>query len=932
MRRVILSLTFLLITIGYISAQKNERCGSTIQAHQEMMDNNPEYKKRIERWKKLIEPIIEKRRAQKNPDCSAGAIQVPIAVHFDNGLVPTSQEACVIDVVVDQINEVNAEFAGLDVDASLINNFTSCFGAGILGDACLEFCLATQNHPSGSGLIEGEYAVTFGTVSFNVPSGNYTPVNAAWSDYVNVYVDNLPGGLLGISNGIPGNFNGDGVMVDNCVFGTGNLSCSGVQLTGSAGCFPTYDEGETLAHELGHYFGLYHIWGDNSWCSGMQDNIADTPDMNTNYSGYLSCGNHNNCSDLPQTCGDEDMYMNFMSYAGDGCMYMFTSDQSDVMNATAVAEGFTTSSDKCSGAVPVADFTPSGQIDLCNPLCIDFMDQSSNDPDSWDWLFWIASGNITIDITNSTLQNPTVCITSGNSGTIAAMLTAGNVNGDHDTTKNLIVNVITPPTWYEDADGDNFGNNNVSQMSCTQPSGYVANNTDCDDNDPNNFPFNMEVCDGQDNDCDGLIDDDDPNVISMTWYRDLDGDGFGDEGNFIDQCTQPLGYVADNTDCDDNNAANYPGNTEICDFQDNDCDGLVDDADNDLVGIIYFEDADGDGFGNPNVSETACDIPPGFVEDNGDCDDTDNTVYPDAPELCDGIINDCNSPVLPENEIDNDGDGYVECEFDLGGWDGTSSVIGDNDCDDTEPTKYPGAPEICDGIINDCATAQLPEDEIDNDMDGYVECAYSALQWQGDIAVIGGNDCDDNDNNNFPGNTEICDGQDNDCDMEVDEGCGMIQCDDDSLFISTIAMDEYYAQDYIWSDALITDTEDILYSAGIDIDLVFPFEVETGGIFEAIIQSCSILMRLTGENTNAAPGFTIQLERMAKRIFGESQTNITLDIIHADSDMTHKVIVDRDNLQSKLFSYFEANKPGVYFIQHETISGTTQMEKLIWIK
>ena len=175
----------------------------------------------------------------------------------------------------------------------------------------MEFCIADKNHPSGYGLVDGDLAITFGQLNFNVPSGNFTPVNPDWDDYFNVYVDQLPGGLLGVSNGIPGQFNGDGVLVDNCVFGTGNITCPGVQLTGSSGCFALYDEGETLAHEAGHYFGLYHIWGDNSGCGGSQDQIPDTPNMSSNYSGYSSCANHNNCSDLPQTCGNEDMYMNF---------------------------------------------------------------------------------------------------------------------------------------------------------------------------------------------------------------------------------------------------------------------------------------------------------------------------------------------------------------------------------------------------------------------------------------------------------------------------------------------------------------------------------------------------------------------------------------------------------------------------------------------
>ncbi|MBT8229830.1 MAG: hypothetical protein KJO50_06175, partial [Bacteroidia bacterium] len=433
-----------------LNAQFEERCGNTMEAQEKMMEQNPSYKKHVLRWQKKIKPIIERRRTNKNPGCSNGPILVPIAVHFDNGIVPASEEACVLTIVEDQIAELNNELAGLDQDAGTINNFLSCFGTGILGDACLEFCLASLNHPSGYGLVDGDPAVTFGQVSFSIPAGNNTPVNSDWDDYVNVYVDNLPGGLLGVANGIPGLFNGDGVLVDHCVFGTGNITCSGVPTTGSSSCsgFSLYDEGETLAHEIGHYMGLYHIWGDNFNCSGTQDMISDTPDMSDNYSGYTACTNDNSCSDLPVTCGTEDMYMNFMSYASDGCMYMFTSDQSDVMNATAVAEGFGTTSTKCSGPPPVADFSPDSNIDLCSDLCIDFTDLSQNYPTSWEWEFVIASGNIVLDINNSTDQDPTVCITSGSSGTIQTKLIVMNGGGSDSITKNQIITVMTPPTWY----------------------------------------------------------------------------------------------------------------------------------------------------------------------------------------------------------------------------------------------------------------------------------------------------------------------------------------------------------------------------------------------------------------------------------------------------------------------------------------------------
>ena len=811
MKYISLVVLMLLISIN-AQSQTEERCGSTIQAHTLRMEKDAEYKRHVEEWRKKISPIVRERRSQKNPSCSNGPILVPIAIHFDNGIVPATQEACVITVVEDQIAELNLEILGLDSDASLINNFTSCFGANILGDACLEFCIATANHPSGYGLVDGDLAITFGQLNFNVPGGNYTPVNPDWNEYVNVYVDNLPGGLLGVSNGIPGQFNGDGVLVDNCVFGTGNISCPGVQLTGSSGCFGLYDEGETLAHEIGHYFGLYHIWGDNSNCNGAQDQIPDTPDMSSNYSGYSSCANHNSCSDLPQTCGDEDMYMNFMSYASDGCMYMFTSDQADVMNATAVAEGFTNSSAKCSDPVPVADFEPSGNIDLCNDLSIAYTDLSMNMPTSWTWTFNVISGNITLDINNSSMQNPIVNITGGTSGTIETELIVSNTAGSDDIIKNQIVSISPPTTWYADNDGDFFGNPNSSVTDCNQPAGYVLNSSDCDDNDPNNYPGNIEVCDGSDNNCNGLVDDDDPGLIAPFWYRDLDGDMFGDETNFIQQCTQPAGYVSDDTDCDDLDPNNFPGNDEICDNQDNDCDGLIDDSDPDVIGNTYYLDFDMDDFGDPNVSVIACDQPSGYVTDNTDCDDENSNV--------------------------------------------------------------------------------------------------------------------------FPGNNEICDGIDNNCDGIVDEGCDdPFICDDDSLYITSIIQDDSHAFDYILSDGNVISGANVLFTAGIDIDLVSGFEVDFGAAFEARIETCLTLIKEDNPTQNFKYLNNI-INKMPFEFDNNSGQAVRVKLYNTDLSEIHTIrsIDSKEKLTQEIISQLEGFENGVYLLEVTGTTGQKAMVKILFIQ
>ena len=127
----------------------------------------------------------------------------------------------------------------------------------------------------------------------------------------------------------------------------------------------------------------------------------------------------------------------------------------------------------------------------------------------------------------------------------------------------------------------------------------------------------------------------------QIWYRDADGDGYGNPAISITACTVPVGYVANNTDCNDRKATVYPGAPELCDGLDNNCNGQIDEG----VGTPWYRDADGDGYGNAALSIIACKRPAGYVANKRDCDDNDNTVYPGAPELCDGKDNNCNGTI-----------------------------------------------------------------------------------------------------------------------------------------------------------------------------------------------------------------------------------------------------------------------------------------------
>jgi hypothetical protein len=324
--------------------------------------------------------------------------------------------------------------------------------------------------------------------------------------------------------------------------------------------------------------------------------------------------------------------------------------------------------------------------------------------------------------------------------------------------------------FYADNDGDSYGDPLVSVSNCYQPIGYVTNSDDCDDNDPAINPSAPELCDGIDNNCDGLIDND---INFMTFYIDADNDGFGSSDMSITDCQVPTGYVTNDLDCDDTQASINPDAIEICDEIDNNCDGDIDEG----LTTVYYFDNDNDSFGDPNNSIESCTQPTGAVLDNTDCDDADANVNPSATELCDGIDNNCDGEIdegftFLDYYADADMDGFGNpddiisaCEQAIG------YVLDNTDCDDTDANVNPGATELCDGIDNNC------DDEIDegftfldyyadNDMDGFgnPDGLINACEQPAGY-VLDNTDCNDTNPEINPSAEEIDgNGIDEDCD------------------------------------------------------------------------------------------------------------------------------------------------------------------------
>jgi len=249
-----------------------------------------------------------------------------------------------------------------------------------------------------------------------------------------------------------------------------------------------------------------------------------------------------------------------------------------------------------------------------------------------------------------------------------------NVDNDCDEGVDEAVTEL----WYRDRDGDGHGSDEEFAEDCDPGAGWVSTGGDCDDFALAVNPDAEEICDTVDQDCDDLVDE----GVATTWFVDADNDDYGDDDNTIEACTAQAGTSDVGGDCDDGEPTVNPGAVEVCDEQDNNCDGDTDEG----VLVTFYADGDGDGWALESADTIeGCVAPSGYTADVGDCDDIDPDRSPAETEVCtDGIDNDC--------------DGLSDCED---GDCATQNGCYEADCTDGDDGDDDG---LVDCLDDDCWT------------------------------------------------------------------------------------------------------------------------------------------------------------------------------------------------------------------------------------
>ncbi|MFD0863058.1 GEVED domain-containing protein [Sungkyunkwania multivorans] len=343
-------------------------------------------------------------------------ITIPVVVHI---VYRTSQENISDAQIQSQIDVLNEDFRRLNSDAD--NTWSQA------ADMQIEFCLATVD-PNGNattGITRKSSTRTSWGTNDAVKSVSQGGV-AAWntSEYLNMWVANIGGGILGYAQFPGGAASTDGVVMSPQYFGSSDKG-TGFYLSAP------FDKGRTTTHEVGHFLNLRHIWGDGG--CGVDDFVSDTPTSDASNGG---------CNIGHVSCGTVDMVQNYMDYSDDACMNLFTNGQKARMRATLLPGGIRASlgaSDKCGGSTP----TPTCNDGIQNGDETGVDCGGSCAPCTSGPQYCASNGNSVADEYISRVQLGSINNASGAAGSGYADFTSQST----DLTKGASATITITPTW-----------------------------------------------------------------------------------------------------------------------------------------------------------------------------------------------------------------------------------------------------------------------------------------------------------------------------------------------------------------------------------------------------------------------------------------------------------------------------------------------------
>lgn len=320
-----------------VMAQAPQRSCSTMDVDARLRAEDPTYAANRE----AIETFTQNYIATGANDGERAVVTIPVVVHV---VYNVAAENISDARIFEQLDVLTKDFRRTNADAGE----TPAYFLAEAADTEIEFCLATID-PSGNpttGITRTSTTKTAFSTADEMKFATYG--KPAWdrNKYLNIWVCDLSGGLLGYAQFPGGAAATDGVVIDYAYFG----------VTGAAA---PYNEGRTATHEVGHWLNLYHIWGDDGTGCAGSDLVADTPNQADETYGCPGATIRISCSNGP----DGDMFQNYMDYTDDGCMNLFTSGQKTRMQALFAVGGTRvslTTSNGCGGGGGATCNAPTG--------------------------------------------------------------------------------------------------------------------------------------------------------------------------------------------------------------------------------------------------------------------------------------------------------------------------------------------------------------------------------------------------------------------------------------------------------------------------------------------------------------------------------------------------------------------------------------------